>query len=134
MLRLSWFLSVEAASRDNGRTEKDMAWAWKLEADGYIEENGRKDLKAVMVSDSLTLQQQNMREHGRMVCRTDTDRKLTLTMVGLKEQQEYVYLERNCGMRTSLILQHRSEKKLVESKRSSHSLPFPHLHSCIVNT
>lgn len=76
-----FFLLVGVRMKANGKMVKDMVWELKQEADGSIEENGRKALKDVTEFVNRILPQQNMKVLGRMDCKMDTDRRRMLTMV-----------------------------------------------------
>lgn len=78
-------IPVEAHTKVNGKTAKDMVWVLKRGVDGYTGVNGRKDLKVDTVFDSPILPQRNMKVHGQMDCKMVMGPRRMLTMVRLNQ-------------------------------------------------
>lgn len=67
--------------RVNGKMEDDMVWVLKPEAVGFIEVNGLADQRGDMEYGKVLLQQQSMKEPGRVVFKMDMVQKRTLMEV-----------------------------------------------------
>lgn len=70
---------VARLTRDNGRTVKGTALAWKPVDVGFIVENGLKDSKDVTVLDNLRRPRRDTRVHGLQVSKMVTARRHTPT-------------------------------------------------------
>ncbi|XP_058839213.1 uncharacterized protein LOC131694739 isoform X2 [Topomyia yanbarensis] len=69
------FGQADLRTKGTGRMEKDMVLVSKPEADGSIEENGRRVSKDGMASGKVCHLLLNMKVLGQMACRTDMDLK-----------------------------------------------------------
>lgn len=92
-------VSAGQLTRDNGKTARGMAWAWRRAAVGSTGENGRRDSRVVTGSGSPPPPRRDTRARGPAACRTATAPRPTPTAVSgsslvKKEQKE---VERKAG-------------------------------------